>query len=306
MHIAVCALTFRRNEGIHALLHSLAEIELPGEGITVEVVVVDNDEEGSAEPVVATARESLPWPVRYEIEPRRGIPFGRNRAVAAAPDADLIVFIDDDEVPEPGWLRELVRVQQATGADVVTGQVVPAFPEPPPRWALRGRFFERPRYATGTAIDYARTANVLVRAPLLRDPWPPFAEWLGLTGADDTHFFMRVHLAGARIVWADEAIVVESIPGSRVSARWLVRRAYRRGNTLSLCLRDLADTWPRRAKRLAAVLWHVTAGVAQLPTALVRGKAGWVAAAQRVAHGVGLLTGLLGSQYEEYRTIHGS
>jgi glycosyltransferase involved in cell wall biosynthesis len=48
----------------------------------------------------------LPWPVRYEIEPRRGIPFARNRAVACVVDeADFVAFIDDYEEPMPSWLE---------------------------------------------------------------------------------------------------------------------------------------------------------------------------------------------------------
>ena len=32
-----------------------------------------------------------------------------------------LAFIDDDEVPEPEWLAELLRVQRTCGADAVRG-----------------------------------------------------------------------------------------------------------------------------------------------------------------------------------------
>jgi hypothetical protein len=116
---------------------------------------------------------------------------------------------------------------------------------------------------------------------------------------------MRLALDSALIVWADDAVVVETVPESRMSASWLVRRAYRRGNTLSLCLRSLRDTWPRRIKRVVASVCHIAPGVIVAGTGVVRGRSAVVAGMQRVAFGAGLATGLLGSRYEEYRTIHG-
>lgn len=306
MHVAICALTFRRPDGLAALLRGVASLELSASAST-ELVIVDNDPEGSAEAVVEQHRVELPCAVHYVVESRRGIAQGRNRAaeVALAHGADLVAFIDDDEVPDPAWLTELLRVQAATGADVVTGPVLPVFEEPPPRWVVSGGFFERPRFATGTRITYARTSNVLIAAALLLDPTPPFDEAFGTTGGEDTHFFMRARLAGAHIAWADDALVSELVPSSRLSATWLTKRAYRRGNTLSLCLRDLRDSWPARVKRVGAAGVEIAVGASRLIVAVVGGRRWAVAGMSQVAYGVGLVTGLVGLRYDEYRTIHG-
>lgn len=306
MHVAICLLTLHRPDGLRDVLRGIAALDLPVDA-SVEVVVVDNDPDRSAEPVVAAEAPSVPWPVRYEVEPQRGIPYGRNRAVDVARlgGADLVAFIDDDEVPEPPWLVELLRARAATGADVVTGPVLPVFDGEPPAWVVAGGFFDRPRYADLSPIHYARTSNVLIDMELLVEPWPPFDVRFGLNGGDDTHFFLRVRLGGATLVWADRAIVTERVPASRISVRWLVRRAYRRGNTLSLCLRDLQDTWPRRGRRLAASVRHVLGGLARSATALWGGRSAAVRGVAQVAYGCGLATGLVGIRYDEYRTIHG-
>lgn len=306
MHVAICALTFHRPEGLSSLLAALNLLRVP-EGVTVSIVVVDNDEFGSGEAIVESAGASLAFPLTYVIEARRGIAQARNAAVAAAisGDADLVAFIDDDEVPDADWLTGLLEVQASTGADVVTGPVVPAFAEEPPDWVEQGKFYDRPRFPTGTRLTYARTSNVLIAARLLRDPWPPFDERYATTGGEDTHFFMRVRLNGAHIAWADDAVVRELVPPSRISVGWLVRRAYSRGNTLSLCLRDLQDSWPRRVKRVAAAAVEVGGGVALLATGPFRGKAVRVAALQKLAYGAGLASGLVGSTYQEYAQTHG-
>lgn len=304
--MALCTITLHRPRGLRALLEGLARLEDPDPPAEVRVVVVDNDPAGSARPIVEAAAANLRWPVGYGVEPTRGIPFARNRAVALAEGADFVAFIDDDEVPEPRWLAELLRVQRCTGADVVTGPVIPSFAEPPPAWALRGRFFERPRFATGQEIHYAYTSNVLIAAPLVRAHPGPFDLRFALSGGEDTHFFLRARLEGARIVWADEAVVTETVPPSRVRAGWITARAFRRGSTLSLCLRYLEDSPRRRLRRTAHGILRVGLGAAVLPTAVARGRVAVVRGAREIAFGLGLIAGLFGRSLEEYRTIHGS
>ncbi|MFP5345794.1 MAG: glycosyltransferase family 2 protein [Actinomycetes bacterium] len=302
--VAVCVATLQRPVGLAALLASIAELEVPAD-VRLRVVVVDNDDEGSARRTVDQWRARIPGEVRYEVEARRGISYARNTGVRSAGDADWLAFVDDDEVVTPGWLREMLRVAEEYEADVVTGTVLPRFSEPPPAWVEGGRFFERPRFATGTRLPYARTSNALVAARLLTGSQAPFDERLARTGGEDTHFFQRVRLAGGRMVWADDAVVEETVPVSRIQPAWLLRREYRRGNTLSLCLRDLEWSRRRVVKRVGAAVVHAALGVATAASGLLRGKATLLRGAQRVAFAGGLLTGLTGRAYQEYEQIHG-
>jgi succinoglycan biosynthesis protein ExoM len=305
--VAVCALTFRRPRGLEALLTSLAKLDNPGPGYGIKVIIVDNDPDGSARSIVDSCRTTMPWELVYTMESRRGIPFGRNTAVRTAADADFVAFLDDDEVAEPNWLTELLRVQRETGAGVVTGTVLPMFEGSPPAWVVEGRFFERPRFADGQRISYARTSNVLIAAHVFPPGDPaPFNEAMSLNGGDDTHFFMRASLQGHSIVWADKAVVHDSVPVSRIGARWLIRREYRRGNTLSLCLRDLCDSPWRRVRRVVNALYHIARGFPETLIGVFRGRSRTVTGLKHVAFGAGLLTGLAGLRYDEYATIHGS
>ena len=125
-------------------------------------------------------------------------------------------------------------------------------------------------------------------------------------GGDDTHLFQRVRLGGGRIIWSDEAVVTETVPETRLNAQWLIRREYRRGNTRSLCLRDLEDSVPRRVKRLAAASAHSTAGLGLIALSPLMGRTALVRGTQRIALAAGLVTGLSGHIYEEYSVIHGA
>ncbi|HEX5017084.1 MAG TPA: glycosyltransferase [Actinomycetes bacterium] len=303
--IAICAATFQRPRGLTALLDSLKRLEIPP-GVELRTVVVDNDPDASARPIME--RASRTWPhadLRYAVEEQRGIPFARNCSIRAAGDFDWAAFIDDDAVADPAWIRHLYETAEAFHAEVVTGAVIPVYEVEPPQWIKAGHFFERTRFPTGTPLHYARTTNALVAARWLAGG-SPFNEAMANNGGDDTHLFRRIHLAGGKIVWSDEAIVLETVPKTRLSAQWLIKREYRRGNSRSLCLRDLEDSPVRRAKRLAAAAVHSGAGVGLMALAPVRGRQSLVLGAQRVALSAGLVSGLTGHVYEEYSVVHGS
>jgi succinoglycan biosynthesis protein ExoM len=305
LSVAVCVLTLERPVGLGRALEGIAALE-HGDA-TVQVVVVDNDPDGSAAATVEAARSSVPFVIHHVIEPQRGIPYGRNRAVRLARElgATHVAFVDDDEVPCPTWLQLHLAEMTRSGADAVMGPVISVFEEPPPPWVLEGGFFDRRRRPTGTPMGYGTTSNVLVAIDAFGDEESPFAEWMGLSGGDDTHFFMRLLLRGGRISWCDEAAVEETVPASRVSARWLLRRRYRHGNTLSLCLRDLRDSPYRRLRRLAGASGRVVTGLGLALVGLVHGRAAVVAALQRSWYGAGQVAGLVGRRYDEYEVIHG-
>ena len=113
-------------------------------------------------------------------------------------------------------------------------------------------------------------------------------------------------MKGAKIVWADEALVSETIPKTRTTVGWIVRREYRRGNTLSICLRSLQDSPWRRFRRTTHAVLRIAQGVGTIGLGIVTGRATVVRGLQRMALGLGMITGLVGLRYEEYVVVHGS
>ena len=305
--VAICALTYLRPEGLRQLLDGIAELEVP-EGVTVATIIVDNDPDASARDHVTSRAPSFPHELLYVNEPARGISHARNAAVAAARDcdADMTCFVDDDEWPDPAWLVELLATRAATGAPIVTGPVIPVFEEDPPAWAVEGEFFERRRHEHHERIRYATTSTVLIDRECLEGRPAPFDPAFGMSGGEDTHLFAQLYDDGFEPAWCDRAIVYETIPASRVDPRWILRREYRRGQTLSLSLRKRDQSAVRLVRRIGNGTLHVLAGAGELLLALPRGKAAQLGAQKEIVFGAGMLTGLVGRRYEEYETIHGS
>jgi glycosyltransferase involved in cell wall biosynthesis len=306
--VTLCVVTLHRPVGLARCLEGIAGLHLPDDpDVDLRVVVVDNDAAGSSRTVVERTRATCPFPIEYLVEPSRGIPQARNRAVAAGGDVDLIGFVDDDEAPAADWLVVMLRASRRSRAAVLMGRSVVTFDRPPPRWVVDGGFFEYPRFTSGETFpfSFARTSGVLIRRAALPDGTAVFDERFRLSGGSDLHLFSRMHKAGHRFVWVDEAVVEETVPASRATVTWLVRRSYRFGTTGSLTLVAEGASPLRRLRRVVGSVGFTAATAArQLGT----GGGSRVIAMRillKFSYGAGLAAGALGLHYDEYRQIHG-
>jgi GT2 family glycosyltransferase len=303
--IAVCIITLQRPIGLERLLAQLANQTLDGQTAEVRVIVVENETAGPGRAVCENLQSTFPFPLEFYVEPNRGIPFARNAAVAHAGDADFVAFLDDDEWPEPYWLAELLAWQARSGADIVSGPVVPRYESGIPAWVVRGEFHLRQRKQSGTKIVPMSTCNVLIRKSVLEALQPAFDEKFAFVGGSDSHFFQRALQAGYRAIWCDEALAYESVPVSRATTAWICRRAYRSGANFARTQFDV-QPWYKATRNVAwRIAKHLGWGVVGLPLALPKGKAGFVDQLSHVSRAGGIVAGLFGHQYAEYQTIHG-
>lgn len=109
--VGICVATFRRPGRLRKLMKGLVSLSFRHVPVpNVVVVVADNDPELGEAAQVCKEFEHGRWPIIYTPEPHRGISYARNAAVKTAIEsgAEWIAFIDDDEVPLPFWLDELL------------------------------------------------------------------------------------------------------------------------------------------------------------------------------------------------------
>jgi glycosyltransferase involved in cell wall biosynthesis len=304
--ISICIITYQRPEGLRRLLDAINHLAFDKiEQPEIEVVVIDNDVAGTAVDLCERLQPGFKWVLKAGIEPRRGISYARNRSISTADKrAGFIVIVDDDEVPEPQWLEQLLLVQKNHNADIVAAPVLPFFPDRDvPDWVKRGKFFELPRYSTGEPLQVAFTNNVLVRAEMLRQFDRPFGEQFSLTGGEDSHLFMGLERAGAKIVWANEAIVYEWVPHQRATGKYILQRSYRTWSTHSLIEREFYPSFSVQLIRLIKGLGLIAIGLVRLIPSLFQRKEFTIIALRYICRGCGTISGLLGFHYEEYKKI---
>lgn len=261
MRIALFVPTFRRPGGLERTLRGIAAQRFRrARSPDMVVHIVDNDADAPMKALVEELAPKLPWPVLHHCEPERGVASCRNRCLdLLGPEDDALVFIDDDEVPRPYWLDELIAVAEETGAEIVQGPVLSRYIDPVPDWFAKGRFLQLGPFEDGQELRFGFSGNVLIDAEALRGIAPRFDERFNATGGEDQHFFIRMMREGCRIVTAGRAIADEWVPGTRTTLGYMLKRRYRVGATLALT--DVIDdgrarTMARRALRgVATVGW---------------------------------------------------
>jgi hypothetical protein len=321
--LVIAVLTYRRPEDIALALPRLAAQAGPGQGspgqgsragsgarpadLPTTVLVIDNDPEASARPIVERLAGTLrPGLVRYVHEPEPGIAAARNRALREASSSALLVFIDDDEVPSERWLEQLVDLQHSSGAAAVVGPVISEYEHEPEPWIEAGKFFNRRRLATGTRLDVAATNNLLLDLRQVRALRLAFDERFGLSGGSDTLFTRQLIQRGGSMLWCDEAVVVDRVPASRLTRGWVLRRALRSGNSATRVSLELAGSsrarLTARAVSLASGTVRLLGGSGRVAAGLVSGSLAQKALGMRTAaRGLGMTTGAFGYVYSEYR-----
>jgi succinoglycan biosynthesis protein ExoM len=295
--IDICLATFRRPHLLTEALQSLARMEVVG--FRIRVIVVDNDREATARPTVETFRQSVLFEVIYDVEPIQSIPLARNRALSHVRGA-YFAFLDDDEIAPADWLTTLLATMRRYEADVVFGPVEGLLPTDAPHWAQVQPSFIRAHRATGTRLEHGATNNVLVSWAALGQPPQIFDPAYGLSGCDDTDFFYRLHLAGRRLVWCDEAVVTEHVPESRVTLKWVRRRGFRSGQSFA---RVFVRRYPLRKKVVwfAMKVLQLLGGIFIAPFSRIVSYPAYVRLTVRIMAALGQLSIVFSNYvYEEY------
>lgn len=302
MKVCVLICAYRRPALLAILLQSLREQEFKAASPEIRIIVVDNDAARSSHGVVERFADSGGPGCSYGCMPEGGIPQARNMCLDMVDeDADLVAFIDDDERAAPDWLEGLLSMRGKSGAEVVSGPVLPDYPLDTPPWIVRQGMFERRNHEDGAAIRYCSTNNVLADWKFIRDRGFRFDERYTDSGGSDVKFFMEVAEAGGRMVWAKEAVVFERVLPQRARAGWLLGRSFRLGNSLMFCFLHQYGIGPRLFRRLAVSCAQLALGLAALLPFALLGFGSAVRAARLACKGAGGLAALAGCKYREYR-----
>ena len=301
--VNLCIPTFRRPEGLRKLLTEVARLDYPGR---LGVFVVENDAEGrEGAAVVAAMATNFPFSLTCVHEARRGQTFAYNTGFRAAsravPTPDYVAVLDDDEYPASNWLIELVAVADRYRADIVGGPVYPVFDDPG-SWLAKSGLYQPENYPTGPLEMIYGAGNMLIRRSAL-DFYleEPFSHAYAFTGGSDYEFFTRCRRDGRSFAWAKDARVSETVPRSRTTLAWLVKRGFRKGACNTRIDRVYAAGLPNAARRWAKGLGLVVHGVTLMPAAALRGRRAMAERLFEAARGAGRIAAEFNFHYEEYR-----
>lgn len=235
LSVVIAVLTYKRPQTLGKLLEAYASMSKP-KNASLQLLVIDNDQQKSAESIVDRWRERIEG-LLYVVENRRGIPVARNRAIdeAMVQQADALCFIDDDERPDSGWIVNLLECWKKTGANLLGGPVVVA---PPPEGATAWQRMINASLASrqqrkNRGVEKAVAANG--RYTIVTNNWLCDLKWLAksgvrfdesllVTGGSDTAFFRAARTADCVTAWCPGAVVFETMGLERLSMTYQFKR----------------------------------------------------------------------------------
>ena len=127
--ITVIISTYNRSEMLAGAIESVLEQE--SEGVSYEVIVVDNNSSDRTREVVEGYIERGQENLRYVFEGRQGVSYARNTGIAEA-RAEIIAFADDDVRVAKDWVAKIKRAFDLhPEIDCIGGKVLPEWKSDP-------------------------------------------------------------------------------------------------------------------------------------------------------------------------------
>jgi glycosyltransferase involved in cell wall biosynthesis len=235
---SVVIATYNRSGLLADTLRSLSAQQVP-RALQWEMVVVDNNSSDTTRETVRRLGETSSVPVRYEFEPRQGQSFARNSGIEVAKGA-VIMFTDDDILPDRGWVSGMLRALTTDHLDGVGGRVLPQWEAAVPRWLS-----SRPDLMSWLALIEED------QPCLLKYPLSPMRRIVGasmafrrevfefgrfktslghrgrrLYGEEEVEFIHRLLLKGKRIGYDPSVVVHHRIGASRLRKSFFIRRLF--------------------------------------------------------------------------------
>lgn len=227
--ISICILTYKREEFLGELLHSLS-LQQALDQFDIEVVVVDTSGERTAESVVHQSAVAN-FSIYVGSESRESIPAGRNLALDTA-SKDWIFFIDDDQYFDTQIMGALYERLKALPDNVVIAKLGVVVDYEVENWTKDLSTFNRDiPFEDGEefAADCVSTDGVLFSRELAVDRGIIFDQFWASDGGEDNDFFARL-LEGDEVVISWSSLkLVDRVMKDRMTIRYCIRDAYRKG-----------------------------------------------------------------------------
>jgi glycosyltransferase involved in cell wall biosynthesis len=239
---SVVITTYNRAKLLADTLLSLADQQV-SPAVRWEVIVVDNNSRDETEDVVRRCSETTSLRIRHVFEPRQGQSFARNRGIEAAEGA-VILFTDDDIIPNPDWVSAMLRAIDADDCEGAGGKVLPLWEGEVPSW-LSGRsdllsWLALVDSDEACMLDYPLVASRRIVGASMgfrRSVFQEFGRFptnLGhrgrrMYGGEEVELINRILLKGRRIRYDPSIVVRHRIGPDRLTRFFFLRRHFDHG-----------------------------------------------------------------------------
>lgn len=265
--VALC--THNHADRLVRTLSDLGELRAPESAW--ELLVIDNGCSDGTPDLLAEHCWPQGWQVRVVREEKLGLSNARNRAIAEA-RGEYLIFIDDDETPDPDWLCAYERLTREKQPDAFGSRIRVLFEDPRPSWLrddLLGFLGELDRSDAVVPLTDPHSSfyggNFGFRK-VICERIGAFDADLGRKGTDNTggeevDFYRRALDAGLRVWWTPDAVIGHRIQTAKLDRRYFHDLHYRMGRMEAIRRRGSGSRIPPRylfgqLLRAIAAVWR--------------------------------------------------
>lgn len=244
--LTVLMATYNGAKTLPDVLDAYSRLESPEGGW--KLTIVNNGSTDHTKEVITSFSQRLP--LTYLFEATQGKNVSLNTGLSNV-SGDLVVFTDDDALPELNWLKEMrAAADSQPSYSIFGGPVLPHWEIPPETWIL-----EWVPLSPTFAILYPAEEgpinprlifgpNMAIRARIFEKGYR-FNENRGPKGPNyamgsETEFNLRLAKAGFKAWHCKGAIVHHMIRSFQMTQDWVLNRAIRYGRAQHL--RELSDS----------------------------------------------------------------
>lgn len=238
--------TKNRHELIQGLLHSIKQLN-DLHRIRPEIIVGDNVSEDETWEVLQREAANFPVPLRILQVHTPGKSAVLNEAVRLA-EGEVLVFVDDDVIPDMGWLEALERFFATGKYKAAQGRIGIQAPESgdPEIQKLIERYRTIPQFKcspTAKQLHSLNGANIAVSREAVRSVGG-FDERLGPGASgtsEDVDLARRLNQAGIAIGYIPDAVVYHRVDRARLTEDYF-KSIHRLQGKSRLIIKDRAIT----------------------------------------------------------------
>ena len=237
--VAIC--THNHADQLATTLPALSALAAPE--VAWELLIVDNASTDATSEILGRSD----WHVagienRVVREERLGVANARNRAIAES-RGEYVLFLDDDETPDPDWLRAMERHIDRYAPDAIGGPYRVTFEGAPrPAWlqddllGFLGALDHGPQPMPLTSPStQIYTGNSAFRKATF-DRYRALDPGLGRRGSnraggEDTEMYRRLVAAGCNLRWAPDAVIYHRTRTEKLSRPYFLDLHYELGKS---------------------------------------------------------------------------
>jgi GT2 family glycosyltransferase len=209
------------------------------ENHSIEILVIDNASTDNTKSTVQDfARKNPSFNIKYIYEKLEGQANALNTGVRNS-SGKWLAFFDDDQIAEPNWLEELLKVANENNTKYVGGAVhlnlssqeLDRMGTIERKFQREIKYYDKPHIYNKKIYQLPSSGNMLIERTVFDKVG--FFDSSMLTGAFDTDFCLRARRVGYEPWFAPYAIIRHKVLKNRLTPRYMRWGELKNGATLA-------------------------------------------------------------------------